>query len=115
MADIRAEILEYADRLYAKALESMDEQQFRMADIYATCSYGASVFILSDRSAPKSIRDHAQQLDEAALKLSQYAHSAEWSAMLKPSMQGPLDDDRELQEARRGLAQTARDVFKGRR
>jgi hypothetical protein len=115
MADLRNEIFEYAEGLYAKALQVMDEQRFRMADIYALSSYGAAVFVAADKAGPQEIRDRAAQLEQAAWTLARHAHAAERGRMIEPRMQGIDAESQELEAIRDDISAIAKAVFRHRR
>jgi hypothetical protein len=113
MVDLRREFLDYADGLYAKALQAMQDERFRLAEIYALSSHSPAAFVSADSSGPKDLRDKAALVEEAAWRLAKEAHSAHiWKAM-EPSLSGPGHDDepKDWSAARRGIKSTVLDVF----
>lgn len=96
MANLREQIFEYADRLYAKALESLGAEEFRKADIYAISCYGAAVYLASDENGPEDLRKRAAQLEEAAWSLSKQAYAGARRALIEPRMMGHSHEDEEI-------------------
>jgi len=81
VANLQDQIFEYADRLYAKALQELNAGRFRMVVVYALSSYGAAVFLASDEATPEQICERASQLEQAAWNLSKQAYSAQRLAL----------------------------------
>lgn len=89
MADLRDDIFEYADRLYAKALHEMEAERFRAVDIYALSAYGAAVFLVNDKRTPSEMREQAKQLEHASWNLAKQSRMGQRRKLMEPRLDGP--------------------------
>lgn len=108
MEDIREQIFEYADRLYAKALHEMESERFRIVDMYALSAHGAAVYLATDQNSPGDLRRRAGQLEEAAWALSRRAYRAlrgeQRRKLMEPRMSGDHDETEDIRMEMRAVA-----------
>jgi hypothetical protein len=101
----RRSIFFYADQLYAKALEAMEAENFRMVDIFSLSSYGAATYLAIEKSGSEEFKERANQLALAARQLSDQAYAEQRRRHIEPRMSGrnKLSDrvDHEVREIAR--------------
>lgn len=99
------QILEYAEGLYSKALKSMENEEFRKADIYSLSAHSAASFVAAQKNQPKVMRDKAIDLEDASWQLSRQAYAAIRAKLIEPRLSGSEYDEEE--EVRNGIYEMA--------
>lgn len=103
------QILFYAESLYESALQNMTDGRFRVADIYATCAYGAANLLSNDPDGSGDQKAQAQELAEVSYQLSRQAYSMDRKRMLEPGMSGSED---EMERFKLDMKKIAKESFR---